>query len=161
MALEFDEIIGGRLWLGPYPGIEDVAELRQLAITTVVNLQDENDLSHFELSIEDMRRAYGAAGIGLRWFPIGDFDKRELLGKLAGCVAEIEEALAPTAARVYLHCTAGMNRAPTAAAAFLIHSQGMSAREAYDYVLERRYCRPYLDVLTEYASSLPAAPPDR
>ena len=62
--------------------------------------------------------------------------------------------LDPLGARVYVHCTAGINRGPTLAAAYLIKNKGLSAREAYEYVIERRQCRPYPTVLQEYAKSL-------
>jgi hypothetical protein len=53
----------------------------------------------------------------------------------------------------------GMNRAPTAAAAYMIHSLDMSAQRAYDHLVSRRYCRPYLDVLEDYEALQKDRPP--
>ncbi len=152
--LDCDEIIPDRLWVGAYPRNEDLGEFRRMAISTVVSLQDRKDAVGLGISMKKLTGAYIQAGIEFRQVEVRDFDKADLLEKLARCVDEIEAALVQRSARVYLHCTAGLNRAPTAAAAFLIRSQGISAREAYDYVVARRYCRPYLDVLDRYAASL-------
>jgi protein-tyrosine phosphatase len=70
---------------------------------------------------------------------------------LAHAVEELESVLKPSDARVYLHCTAGINRSPTLAAAFLIKNKHLSAREAYEYITAKRQCHPYLAVLQEYA----------
>ncbi len=152
--LDCDEILPERLWVGAHPRAEDIEDFRQMAISTVVCLQDQRDISGLGISLKEMIAAYGKAGIEFRQVEVRDFDKTDLQGKLGRCVEAIESALETKSARVYLHCTAGLNRAPTAAAAYLIRSQGMSSREAYDYLVARRYCRPYLDVLEKYAASM-------
>ncbi len=152
--LDCDEIIPERLWIGCYPRGEDLGDFRRMAISTVVSLQDQRDIASLGIPLKEMKDAYTQAGIDFRQVAVRDFDREDLLEKLEACVAMIELALAPRSARVYLHCTAGLNRAPTAAAAFLMRSQGMSARQAYDFVVAHRYCRPHLDVLEKYASSL-------
>ncbi len=154
MILDCNEIIPQRLWVGSYPQEADLMRFRQMDITSVVSLQDETDITHRGISLEKLGRAYAEAGIEFRQAPVHDFDKAELLAKLPCCVAVIEAALAPRSARVYLHCTMGMNRAPTAAAAYMIRALGMTASQAYDHIVSRRYCQPYLDVLEDYAASL-------
>ena len=49
--------------------------------------------------------------------------------------------------RVYLHCNAGMNRAPTIAIAYLHVHHAMPLLEARDFVKTRRACLPYMTVL--------------
>ena len=49
--------------------------------------------------------------------------------------------------RVYLHCNAGMNRAPTVAIAYLHVHHAMSLGAARDSVKQRRHCVPYMRVL--------------
>jgi protein-tyrosine phosphatase len=49
--------------------------------------------------------------------------------------------------RVYLHCNAGLNRAPTVAIAYLRAHGGMSLNEAMAYVKKRRACGPFMTVL--------------
>ena len=152
--LDCDEIVPERLWVGAYPQTGDMRDFRRMAISTVVSLQDQRDMASLGISLKKMSGAYLQAGIEFRQVEVRDFDKTDLLEKLSRCVEELEAALAPRSARVYLHCTAGLNRAPTAAAAYLMRAQKMSARQAYDYIVARRYCRPHLDVLEKYAASL-------
>jgi protein-tyrosine phosphatase len=83
--------------------------------------------------------------------PVRDFERQDLCDNLSRCVEAIEAALAPGWAKAYLHCTAGINRSPTAAAAYLMKTQGMSAREAHEWLCRHRDCSPYLDVLENYS----------
>src|SRR5919198_541847 len=52
--------------------------------------------------------------------------------------------------RVSLHCNAGLNRAPTAAIAYLHVREGLSLEAARDEVKQRRHCVPYMRVLEVY-----------
>lgn len=154
MNVDCDEIIPARLWVGGYLRPEDVKQLARNLISTVVSLQTDDDLATLGIQIQKLLKAYQETRIELRRIPIPDFDKNSLAANLPLCVAELQEALQPEWTRVYLHCTAGINRSPTIAAAYLIRSRDMSAAEAYDYITARRHCSPYLDVLEQYAESL-------
>ena len=154
MTLDCNEIIEDRLWVGSYLRPEDVKQLIRMDITTVISLQDEKDVAGKGIFTKKLFKAFGEADILFRQVAIKDFDKGDLRQNLPECVAELEAALKPRAARVYLHCTAGVNRAPTVAAAYMIRSLGMPAQDACDFIVARRYCQPYLDVLQEYAASL-------
>ncbi len=154
MIFNCDEIISGRLWVGSFFRPEDAAALKRIGISAVVDLQSDSDMSEYGIRIQRLQKALLAQNIELIRIPIEDFIKEEVALHLSECVYAIESALNPLNARVYLHCTAGVNRAPTAAAAYLVKSQGLSAQEAYDHLVEKRNCRPYLDILEEYARSL-------
>jgi protein-tyrosine phosphatase len=52
--------------------------------------------------------------------------------------------------RVYVHCNAGMNRAPTLAIAFLRAYRQMSLDEAMLLVKKQRACGPFMTVLEDY-----------
>ena len=52
--------------------------------------------------------------------------------------------------RVYVHCNAGMNRAPTLAIAFLRAYRQMSLDEAMLMVKKQRACGPFMTVLEDY-----------
>jgi len=150
MSLDCDEIIPGRLWVGAYVRPQDVQELREMGVTTVVNLQSTDDYAYWGISETEVNRAFAASGIELRRAPVQDFNKEAMEERLPHCVAEVERALASEDACVYLHCTAGVNRSPTVAAALLMCEQGMTAREAFDFVNARRRCSPYLEVLERF-----------
>ncbi len=148
------EIIPERLWVGGYPMPEDVAYLKSLEITAVVNLQSDADLASYRIQLRLISRAYDEAGIAFRRFPIADFDRNALLEGLPGAVALLEEIMGCRDARVYLHCTAGLNRAPTVAAAYAIRALGLTALQALEHVTSRRPSQPYYSVLEQYAESL-------
>lgn len=152
--LDCNEIIPDRLWVGCYVRPEEVEQLRLRGITTVVSLQSDDEIKAQGTSLMRLLKLYQEAGIGVRRVPTADFDQEALATNLDRCIMELEQAFAPAWARVYLHCTAGINRSPTTAAAYLIRSRGLTAQEACDYVSARRHCRPYLQVLVAYAASV-------
>ncbi|MBZ5495497.1 MAG: dual specificity protein phosphatase family protein [Acidobacteriia bacterium] len=154
MGLDFNEIIPGRLWVGGYVREEDVAELRRIGITTVVSLQTDEDLLLYGILPHRLALAYQSSGIELRRVPTLDFDREALARNLPEAVAQVEDALAPPWTKLYLHCTAGINRSATTAAGFLIKSRGTPAREARDYLTARRDCNPTLDILENFEEAL-------
>ena len=154
MNLDCDELIPGRLWVGSYLRPEDTGALARKLISIVLNLQTDEDLAALGIQLKELLKAFESADIELRRVPIPDFDKESLVTKLPLCVSELEKALKPEWARVYLHCTAGLNRSPTVAAAYLIRSANMSSAEAYDYVNARRHCSPSREILEKYEESL-------
>lgn len=158
MLLDCNEIIRDKLWVGCYVRPDEVRILQQMGITTILSMQSEQDLEEYHISIPKLLKAYEAAEIDSRRIPTQDFDKSALLANLPDAVAELEKALQPRWTKVYVHCTAGINRGPTLAAAYLIKSRGLSAREAYDYVATRRHCNPYLDILEAYEASSESRP---
>lgn len=154
MIFDWNEIIQDRLWVGSFVRPEEVKLLERMKISTVICLQSDQDLACYNIPSERLLMAYSSAKIQFRRVAIPDFDTQALSGRLAQAVEELETALKPSGARVYVHCTAGINRSPTLAAAYLIKNKLLSAKEAYDYVMARRQCSPYLAILQEYAESL-------
>jgi protein-tyrosine phosphatase len=154
MILDCNEIIPDRLWVGSYIRPEDVRFLRQLEITSILSLQSDRDLAVYNINLKKLLKAYALADIELRRIPTPDFDKQALAINIPQAVGELENALAPRWGRAYVHCSAGINRGPTLAAAYLLKIKGMSAQEAYDYIVARRDCSPYLEVLQEYETTL-------
>jgi protein-tyrosine phosphatase len=150
MILDCNEIIQDRLWVGSYVRPEDVRLLRQIGITCVLSLQTDHDLAFYNLSLKKLLKAFALVEVELCRIPTPDFDKHALSTNLPQAVEALENALAPRWGKAYVHCTAGINRGPTLAAAYLIKSKGLSAQEAYDYVIARRDCNPYLETLQEY-----------
>jgi protein-tyrosine phosphatase len=154
MILDCNEVLADRLWVGGFVRPKDVRLLRQMGVTTVVSLQSGDDFEMYNIDVKKLLKAYNEAGIELRCVAIPDRDEEAMAADLEQSVAEVEAALAPNWAKVYLHCTAGINRAPTVAAAYLVRARGLSAQEAYDFVVARRHCSPYLAVLERYEASL-------
>jgi len=154
MIFDSNEIMPGKLWIGSYPSPADVEQLRRWNIVTVISLQSDEDLSFYGISTDALKGACADSGISYRRVPIRDFNQVALAGELTRAVDEVARALENPEARAYLHCTAGINRAPTVGCAYLIRWHGKSALEAYQFVTARRHCRPYFSVLLDYTASL-------
>jgi dual specificity phosphatase 12 len=160
-VLDISEIIPGRLWVGAYVRAEEVSELERIGITTVISMQTDEDLLHCGISPGKLAGAYSTSRIEYVRMPVPDFDRNGLARGLPAAVAEIERRMVSPATRVYLHCTAGVNRSATAAAGYLIRSRGISVCEAVTYLTSRRDCDPTFDILEEYEIALTGAPRDR
>jgi protein-tyrosine phosphatase len=135
------------LLVGEYPNPQDATWLRdELGVTAVVCLQDEADLWSKDVELPALRRAYAETGIGFHHVPVPDCDTVTLDRRLEEIVSLLD-ALLREGARVYLHCNGGLNRAPTAAIAYLHVHRGLSLHEARDHVKQYRHCAPFMTVL--------------
>lgn len=135
------------LLVGEYPTPDDAAWLRSAQrVTAVLSLQDDADLASKGLVLTEIERAYDAQRLRFHRMPVPDCDNDFLQARLDAIVAQLR-ALHDASERVYLHCNAGMNRAPTVAIAYLHVHHAMSLLVARDFVKERRHCVPYMRVL--------------
>ena len=77
--------------------------------------------------------------------PIRDFDGEDQRRRLPSAVQRLSGLLAG-GHRTYLHCTAGINRAPLVAVAYLTFVEGMAMQAATDLIQAGRpEARPYWD----------------
>ena len=135
------------LLVGEYPTPEDAAWLRDdRAVTSVVNLQDDGDLASKGLRHADLAAAYAALGMPFHRIPVPDCDRDTLQARLDDTVQLLAD-LVRDGHRVYLHCNAGLNRAPTMAVAYMHVHHGLSLAAACEFVRSRRNCVPYMRVL--------------
>jgi protein-tyrosine phosphatase len=135
------------LFVGEYPRVEDVAWLRQeFGISVVFSLQDAEDLAVKGLSLPALVTAYRQQHIVFHRTAVSDFDCDSLDSALPSALQELQK-LSQNGNKIFLHCNAGCNRAPTVAIAYLHVAQGMTLHEARDFVKERRPCGPYMEVL--------------
>jgi protein-tyrosine phosphatase len=142
--------LDAQLCIGEYPTPDDPPWLRrELGVNAVLSLQDDADLHHKGLELGDLERAYAAAGVVFRRVPITDGDTADLAAKLDVAVHALAHLVA-TGATVYVHCNAGLNRAPSVAVAYLHACRGMPLGEARDFVKARRACVPYMSVLERH-----------
>jgi len=132
-----DEIAQG-LWFGSCPrSPEDILALRQLGITGLVSLQTDGDLGSIGLSWQLLWKFLMQQGITPNRVPIEDFNERALRNGLEAAVSAVHDFR--TAGHVtYVHCTAGINRAPTVAIAYLIAHGGLDLEEAWARAQEVR-----------------------
>ena len=81
--------------------------------------------------------------------PIRDGSADDMADRLRTALSDLA-MLVEGRERVYLHCNAGLNRAPTLAIAYLRAHGGMSLNEALVHVKQRRSCGPFMTVLEDY-----------
>jgi protein-tyrosine phosphatase len=136
-----------RLYVGEYPNIADVEWLRDAhRVTAVVCLQDDADLASKRVRLADLRTAYDAAGVAFVHLPVADGDAEALAIRLPAIVEAVATRI-DAGDVVYLHCNGGMNRAPTAAIAYLHVRHGLPVAAALEFVKRRRTCVPYVRAL--------------
>jgi protein-tyrosine phosphatase len=133
--------------VGEYPNLGDVQWLRDVhGVTVAVCMQDDADLASKRLRLTELRAAYTAANVAFEHVPVPDGDPDFLADRLRQ-VVEIVHGHVEAGATVYLHCNAGMNRAPTAAIAYMHEHHGMPLEKAIAFVKSRRSCIPYVRAL--------------
>ncbi len=138
------------LLIGEYPRVQDIGWLRRnFRVTAVHNLQDDDDLRINGLDILELRALYESEGIRFLRTPIPDGSADAMRAHLEHALNGLRSLVAP-GERVYLHCNAGLNRAPTLAIAYLRACRRMSLDEAVAHVKKRRACGPFMTVLEDY-----------
>jgi atypical dual specificity phosphatase len=138
------------LLVGEYPRESDIEWLaREYRVSAIHNLQDDEDLRINGVDAAALRAECARNGITLVRTPIQDGSSDDMAARLEMALRDLE-ALMSKNARVYLHCNAGLNRAPTLAIAYLRANAGMSLDEAMAHVKRRRACGPFMTVLEAY-----------
>jgi len=140
-------VVWTQLLVGEYPEPDDAGWLHtQHGVTAVLSLQDEGDLASKGLVLARLEEAYGRHGVKFARIPVPDGDDRHLVARLDDIVGLLASWL-EAGERVYLHCNAGLNRAPTAAIAYLHAHVGLRLSEAVEHVKRQRSCVPYVVAL--------------
>lgn len=135
------------LFVGTYPqGPVDVERLNAMGITAVLNLQTDEDFTSLGLDWSRLQRAYIDVDLVLQRHPMRDFDPEDQRTRLCGAVDQLARLLT-VQHRVYVHCTAGVGRAPAVAIGYLSWHQGWRLDQAYEYVRQQRDCNPYMEAI--------------
>lgn len=144
------------LWVGSYPqSPEDILHLKSIGVNAVLSVQSDEDLASRAMNWELFWKFYMAQGFQVARVPITDFDRDDLLMRIDLAVGALDD-LVRRGARVYLHCTAGLNRSPTIAVAWLARHRQMTLAQAYEHVTSRRQCAIYQDVLAGWIKKHPS-----
>jgi protein-tyrosine phosphatase len=98
-----------------------------LGASALVSLQDDADLAGRGLGWSTLWALHIRAGLRADRVPIRDLDARDLARHLVRAVDVVSGHLA-AGRRVFLHCTAGLNRSPTVAVA--VRARALKGLEA-------------------------------
>uniref|UniRef100_A0A2N9EM96 Uncharacterized protein n=1 Tax=Fagus sylvatica TaxID=28930 RepID=A0A2N9EM96_FAGSY len=76
-----------------------------------------------------------------------DFDAFDLRLQLPAAVSKLYKAINRNGGVTYIHCTAGLGRAPAVVLAYMFWVQGYKLIEAHNLLLSKRSCCPKLDAI--------------
>lgn len=126
---------------------DDVAGLKSRGVSAVLCLQTDDDLAALGLTWSRLREWYDAAGIEAHRLPIEDWSPQAVIARMDEAVQAVRRLL-ERGHVLYLHCTAGANRSPSVALAYLCKVQGEPLERALSRVLRSRpQAAPYPEVL--------------
>ncbi|KAF3576919.1 hypothetical protein DY000_02032927 [Brassica cretica] len=113
---------------------EDVDKLRKIGVKTIFCLQQDPDLEYPSeipsLPVHSL-----------------DFDAFDLRLRLPAVVSTLYKAVQRNGGVTYVHCTAGMGRAPAVALTYMFWVQGYKLMEAHRLLMSKRTCSPNLDAI--------------
>ncbi|KAL9318119.1 hypothetical protein ACSQ67_014636 [Phaseolus vulgaris] len=78
---------------------------------------------------------------------IRDFDAFDLRMQLPAVVSKLYKAVNSNGGVTYIHCTAGLGRAPAVATAYMFWVLGYTFKEAHTLLQSKRECFPKLDAI--------------
>ncbi|KAG2454888.1 hypothetical protein HYH02_000719 [Chlamydomonas schloesseri] len=116
-------------------------------VRTIFCLQEDPDMAYFNLDIKPIQARCAELGLKHVRFPIRDFDGFDLRRKLPKAVSRLARDHDPTTGTVYIHCTAGMGRAPATALAYMFWLRGYQLDAAYELLRGKRMCSPRIEAI--------------
>jgi protein-tyrosine phosphatase len=122
--------LGGGIW-----NEANMMEVARLGITHILNMQVEFD----------DRTLAEAYGVEVLWNPLDDDFQPKPPEVFQRGVSFATDALKDPATRLYIHCAAGVHRAPMMTLAILC-SQGWSLSDAKRHIQEKRYVVDWAEV---------------
>ncbi|KAJ4978117.1 hypothetical protein NE237_008897 [Protea cynaroides] len=127
---------------------EDVDKLRKIGVKTIFCLQQDSDLEYFSVDVTAIQQyAKQFDDIQHLRARIRDFDAFDLRLRLPAVVSKLFKAINRNGGVTYIHCTAGLGRAPAVALAYMFWVQGYKLSEAHSLLLSIRPCFPKLDAI--------------
>ncbi|KAK1283555.1 hypothetical protein QJS10_CPB21g00301 [Acorus calamus] len=138
----------------------DVDKLRSIGVKTILCLQQNSDLEYFSVDIGAIKEyAKQCSDIEHYHIEVRDFDSFDLRMRLPVIVSKLSKAIRRNGGVTYIHCTAGLGRAPSVALAYMFWVQGYKLSEAYNllqveivmplcrHLLSKRPCFPKMEAI--------------
>ena len=124
--------------------VDDIVALHEQGVTGILSLQQPKDLAYWGVDGDALFAK--AAELGVEYVRVGavDFDADSLRTILPNAVRELERLrqLGGDDGKTYVHCTAGLGRAPAVIIAWLYWCTSMDLDEAYAHLTCIRPCGP-------------------
>uniref|UniRef100_A0A0V0HYH9 Dual specificity protein phosphatase 4 n=1 Tax=Solanum chacoense TaxID=4108 RepID=A0A0V0HYH9_SOLCH len=127
---------------------EDVDKLRSIGVKTIFCLQQNPDLEYFGVDIDAIREYANKCGdIEHLRAEIRDFDAFDLRLRLPAVICKLNNAINRNGGVTYIHCTAGLGRAPAVALTYMFWVQCYKLTDAFSLLMSKRPCFPKLDAI--------------
>jgi len=141
------------LFVGTCPSNElDIKQIRLMGVTGVLNLQTDEDFVKWKVNYPQVEQASYDFDLVIQRMPIIDFDDEDLTQHLPAAVNLLHRLIA-VGHTIYLHCTAGRDRSPTVAVAYLAKYKNMTVEQAKDHLESLRACRPKIEIIEQFLQS--------
>jgi Polymorphic toxin system, DSP-PTPase phosphatase len=131
-------------------------------VSALLSLQHDDCLAYWGIDYDAMRREGSRLGLAMRRCPVRDFDIPHQRACLPYAVAALA-GLRAAGHRIYVHCTAGLGRAPLAVLGYLTWVAGQSPDGAIRQIHAARpgavpaweaYCGCREDLVARHRSSI-------
>ena len=106
-------------------------------VSAILSLQHDACLAFWGIDEERMRQAGKGLGLRMERCPIRDFDLADMRRQLPAAVSLLGDMIAQ-GHRVYVHCTAGMGRAPLTVLGYLVMVRRLPRETAIKLILAGR-----------------------
>ncbi|EFN57929.1 hypothetical protein CHLNCDRAFT_142013 [Chlorella variabilis] len=124
-------------------------------VRTVLCLQEDSDMAYFDLDLTPILERIGERGdVRHVRHRIRDFDPFSLRMELPGAVAALAQNAAANGGTAYVHCTAGLGRAPATALAYMWWFKGWHLEDAYQHLTGIRTCKPNAQAIRNAAADV-------
>ncbi|XP_039129089.1 phosphoglucan phosphatase DSP4, amyloplastic [Dioscorea cayenensis subsp. rotundata] len=141
----------------------DADKLREIGVKTIFCLQQDSDLEYFGVDIGAIREYANACDdIAHYRAEIRDFDAFDLRMRLPAVLSKLHKVIKQNGGVTYIHCTAGLGRAPAVALTYMFWIQGYKLSEANCLLQSKRPCFPKLEaIMSATADILTGLPKSR
>lgn len=116
----------------------DVARIRSEAgASAILSLQHDDCHRHWSIDFKALTSAAAQLGVTVVRHPIRDFDIQDMRRQLPAAIARLAH-LQLAGHRTYVHCTAGLGRAPLTVLGFLTLVEGLDPEQGIQLILAGR-----------------------
>eukprot|EP00892_Ulva_mutabilis_P010884 jgi/Ulvmu1/8168/UM040_0065.1 len=134
---------------------DDVDTLKEAGVSVVICLQQDTDMAYFDLDIEPVQDRAGEVDLRHVRLRINDMDPLNLRLRLPDVIAQMhKEVTAAGPGKIYVHCTAGMGRAPAVALAYMWWVHGLPLDPTFDELRSKRWCSPAISAIRQAAADM-------
>ena len=117
---KIDKIGDTDVYLGPYPqNTEEAQKLKDEGITAVLNIQNDQEINFRQIPNQQIEDFYRKNDMEIIRCPIRNFSEKDLKAQLPHAACLLNDLISNRNKKVFVHCTAGVGRAPSVVLAYL------------------------------------------